>query len=99
MTSGFFNEPAGAANDSAGRDAEVAPEPKTAARTEYETRTWKDESGKFSIEASFYSVTGENVKLLTSDGNRIEVPIGKLSEEDKEYIRAIFRTKGIQPRF
>ena len=99
MTSGFFNEPAGPGNDAASKEADVSPEPTTAARTEYETRTWKDESGKFSVEASFYSVTGEQVKLLTSNGNRIEVPIGKLSEEDKEYIRTIFRTKGIQPRF
>jgi hypothetical protein len=99
MTSGFFNEPAGPDSDAAGAEATVTPEPKTPTRSEYETRTWKDESGKFSIEASFYSVTGEKVKLVTSDNNRIEVPIVKLSEEDKEYIRAIFRKKGIQPRF
>jgi hypothetical protein len=99
MTSGFFNEPARAGTDAAGQDDSEKPEPKTPARGQYETRTWKDESGKFSIQASFYSVTGATVKLVTGDDNRIEAPIAKLSEQDKEYLRAIFRDKGIQPRF
>ena len=98
MTSGFFSEGTAATMQPDSMES-APPKTKPAARKEYEVRTWTDNSGGFSVRASFYSVTGENVKLRTEEGRELSVPIARLSDADKEYVRAIFREKGIQPRF
>lgn len=68
-------------------------------RGEYEMRTWSDPSGKFSIEAKFYSATTDKVKLLRPDDQKIEVEIAKLSDDDKQYLRDLFKSKGLKAQF
>ena len=51
------------------------------------TRTWSDASGKFKVEAKLDSVNGNAVKLVKKDGTTVEVPLDKLSEEDKSFVR------------
>lgn len=75
------------------------PTPSPAAREQKELRRWSDASGKFAIEARFYSAVGEKVKLQMADERTIEVEIERLSEEDKAYLRALFKSKGIQASF
>ncbi|NND99779.1 MAG: hypothetical protein HKN47_20865, partial [Pirellulaceae bacterium] len=68
-------------------------------REDREMRTWSDASGKFKVQAKFYSAGAENVKLLTADDRKIDVPIAKLCEADKEYLRSVFKAKGIRASF
>jgi hypothetical protein len=51
------------------------------------TREWKDTTGRFSITAEFGGVLGGQVKLLKPDGDSILVPIDRLSEPDKAWLR------------
>ena len=51
-----------------------------------ETRTWKDDSGLFSIEALLEQIDGDSVKLKKTDGTSITLPVSKLSEADRQYI-------------
>jgi hypothetical protein len=65
------------------RDTEkAAPEPKAPV-----VRTWRDASGKFSIEAEFRGVAAGAVRLRTKEGRTITVPLEKLSAGDREWIR------------
>ncbi len=50
-------------------------------------RDWSDTSGKFHAKARFRSLVGKVVKLETEDGRTISVPLEKLGEDDREYIR------------
>ena len=50
-------------------------------------RTWTDNTGKHTIEAEFGGYTAGNVKLKKPDGTAIEMPMGKLSKADQEWIR------------
>ena len=50
-------------------------------------RVWTDASGTHTMEARFKSMIGDQVKLLKRDGTQISVPLEKLSEEDREWIR------------
>lgn len=68
-------------------------------RDQQEMRTWRDPTGSFSTEARFYSASGDTIKLMKSDGTKIEVPAAKLSDADKEYLRALFKSKGVQASF
>ena len=49
-----------------------------------ETRTWSDKTGKFKIEADFIELKDGKVALKKADGKRVEIPVDKLSEEDKK---------------
>ncbi len=100
LTSGFFDEPFGSAGETLGSGEVEESMSQPPQRQQYELRTWTDESGNFSIRARFFSIIGERVKIVADDdGREVEVLISKLSESDKEYLRAIYREKGIQPRF
>lgn len=99
MSSNFFSNSFEELNAPSNSVVSAEPEPKGPARGEYETRTWSDPSGKFTIEAAFHSFTGGHVKLVALDDRRIDVPIAKLSDDDKEYLRGVFRDKGVQPSF
>lgn len=50
------------------------------------TRTWTDCTGKFQIRAKCIGVKDGNVKLETSNGKVITVPLDKLSEADKRFL-------------
>ncbi|MBN1854169.1 MAG: redoxin family protein [Pirellulales bacterium] len=52
-----------------------------------EKRTWSDRSGKYSIEASFVRIEGNQVTLLKGDGKEVTLPIEKLSTRDRAYVR------------
>lgn len=49
-------------------------------------RTWRDASGQFNIEAEFRGMSFGSVKLKKQDGKLINVPLEKLSDEDKKWI-------------
>ena len=51
-----------------------------------EARTWKDDTGLFSIEASLEQIDGDSIKLKKTDGTSITLPVSKLSEADRQYI-------------
>lgn len=51
-----------------------------------EFRTWRDSSGKFSLEASLIEEADGNVVLRSRDGRKVTVPIVKLSELDKNFL-------------
>lgn len=51
-----------------------------------ERRTWSDQSGRFSIDATYRGMNGGKVVLEKTDGSRIEVPLDKLSQADQEYV-------------
>ncbi|QEG33346.1 redoxin family protein [Bythopirellula goksoeyrii] len=51
-------------------------------------RNWTDESGKFSITAEYVGVKGGKVLLRNADGKELSVPLKKLSEADREFVKA-----------
>ena len=55
-------------------------------RAEEPLRTWKDQSGKHSIEAAYVKVSDGNVTLRKADGSTISVPAEKLSSEDRHWV-------------
>jgi hypothetical protein len=56
-------------------------------RADEPLRTWRDAGGIFSIEASLVEAQADVVKLRKKDGNVIQVPVSKLSEADREFIK------------
>lgn len=64
-----------------------ADEPPAVKRIHRESRTWTDASGKHTIDATFYSRIGDTVTLQKSDGQKIKLPLNKLSDEDREWLR------------
>lgn len=49
-------------------------------------RSWKDATGKFSVDAELIEVREQSVRLKKNDGSEIEVPISKLSKGDREFL-------------
>jgi hypothetical protein len=58
----------------------------TAASSLSSARTWTGQNGS-TVEAEFVSVSGEQVELKKEDGKTVNVPIGKLCAEDRQYIQ------------
>ncbi len=56
-------------------------------------REWSDVSGKFHIEAEFVAARNGKAILEKTDGSIITVPLEKLSEADRAYIRSQNGTK------
>lgn len=52
-----------------------------------ELRTWKDATGKFSIEAEFAGIIAGDVRLKKADGSAVSVSLDRLSEADREWIK------------
>ena len=52
-------------------------------------RTWKDESGNFSISAKVVSISGSNVILETEGNEQITVPIIRLGKEERGLLKLI----------
>jgi len=76
-----------AAEEKAKADAEAKAE--LEARVESRRRTWTDTSGEFTIEAALLSKTPTTVTLQKEDGTSIQVPIEKLSEVDRDYLKSL----------
>ena len=51
-----------------------------------DVRTWKDKSGKFSIQGELVESDGNAVKLKKADGKVIQVPLERLSDEDRQFL-------------
>ena len=101
-STGIFSETPSEMTPSQQRNSNAGDEVKEkqpSSRDERPQRTWTDVSGSFSVEAKFYSITGDQVKLVLPDDRKVEVPIAKLCEEDKTYLRGVMKTKGIQASF
>ena len=49
-------------------------------------REWKDDKGKFSIQAKLKEIHTDDVLLEKDDGKTIKVSFNRLSDKDKEYI-------------
>ncbi len=49
-------------------------------------RTWHDAGGRHSLKATFVSAETGIVRLRKADGSTVDVPIDKLSDEDRKYI-------------
>ncbi|CED82923.1 Src homology-3 domain [Phaffia rhodozyma] len=49
-------------------------------------RTWHDKSGQFKVEAEFLGLKEGKIRLHKLNGVVIEVPLEKMSPEDREYI-------------
>ena len=56
-------------------------------RPEPELRTWTDDTGQFQLEARFVSATMGRIKLRKEDGSEISLPMERLSESDREWLR------------
>jgi len=54
-----------------------------------ETRTWTDQSGKFSIQATMVRQQDDKVVLRKSDGNEVSVPISMLSSGDQDFLKTM----------
>jgi SLA1 homology domain 1, SHD1 len=52
-------------------------------------RTWNDQSGKHSFEATLLEVTETHAKLKASDGKEISVPVARLSNSDQKLVEAV----------
>ncbi|TWT74960.1 SHD1 domain-containing protein [Allorhodopirellula solitaria] len=53
--------------------------------------TWTDTTGKFAIEAEFQGVEGKSIILLRANGQKITVPIAKLSPESRAQAKALYQ--------
>ena len=49
-------------------------------------RMWSDRSGKFKVEAELVGVADGKVQLKRKDGQTVEVPLERLSDEDQKFI-------------
>ena len=50
-------------------------------------REWSDPSGKFRVQAELVSVRGDKVILEKADGSIVTVPIEKLCQADRDFIK------------
>ncbi|MEM8864683.1 MAG: SHD1 domain-containing protein [Planctomycetota bacterium] len=53
------------------------------------TRVWKDKSGRFEVEATYVSHTGDAVKIQKKDGSIVTVPLAKFSQADRDYLNSL----------
>jgi len=56
-------------------------------------RTWKDDTGVFSVEAEFVEMKRGNVVLKTPQGKILEVPAVRLSSSDRDYLKKRLQAK------
>jgi hypothetical protein len=54
-----------------------------------EFRKWHDATGTYEIEASLVSCQDQKVTLKRKDGKTVEVPVAKLSKEDRAYLEKL----------
>jgi thiol-disulfide isomerase/thioredoxin len=52
-----------------------------------EVRTWTSADGKFKVEAELLSVQEGKVSLRKADGTEVAVPLTKLSEADRQFVK------------
>ncbi|MDX1924900.1 MAG: SHD1 domain-containing protein [Pirellulaceae bacterium] len=69
----------------------------TALPAEEPSRTWRDAAGKFSIDAKLIEVQADSVRLQKSNGDTINVPLAKLSETDRAYVKSKLESNANKP--
>ncbi len=79
--------------DAQGKSEKKSAEPGKPAGAE--TRTWRDRSGRFDMEAVFVSHNGDKVQLRKSNGQTVSIPMAELSQADVEYVKQL--TQRTQP--
>jgi len=52
-----------------------------------ELRTWTDAKGQYTMNGRFVCQVGETVTLRYEDGSEVDVPLERLSEQDRQWIR------------
>ncbi len=60
-------------------------------------RIWKDVTGKHETDAEFISLVGDNVELKTSAGKILKLPLAKLSEADRAFVKELAKTAAPDP--
>lgn len=65
----------------------AARDPRAAKTTKPEVRTWTSSDGKFSVDATFVRQEGGTVELLKENGESVNVPLERLSDADKTWLR------------
>ena len=71
-------------DDSADEDEDEA-DSEPVAKSDRGYRTWTDNTGTFAIVAKYVDIDGKNIKLLRKkDGKEIQVPLSRLSEDDRK---------------
>ena len=56
-------------------------------------RTWKDNTGQFTLEAEFLGLADGQVRLRRTDGREISVPLTRLSKADQEAAEQLSKNK------
>lgn len=69
--------------------AEIQSQPPLVGSPQSLRRTWRDATGDFQIEARFLGLEDDTVRLEREDGQAIEVPLEKLSEADRLFVRLV----------
>ncbi len=62
-----------------------------------ELRTWTDVTGRFKVEAEFVETKGDVVALKRKDGTRLEIPLARLSEPDKQLVKSLMSSEADDP--
>jgi hypothetical protein len=57
------------------------------------TRTWTDSTGELKVTATYSGVMFGQVVLVKEDGSKIKIPLEKLSDEDKKWLRDRAKSK------
>jgi outer membrane protein assembly factor BamB len=61
-------------------------------QTVTEIRTWRDSTGKYTVEAKFLEINLDRIKLERRDGKVIEIPLSKLSRADRKLAQQAARS-------
>ena len=67
----------------------AATKPVEAPKSTTENRTWKDASGKFTLQAKFGGIIGGKVLLVKEDGSKVYLTREQLSEADNKHLDEI----------
>jgi len=70
--------------------SETEPTKKAKSASVQPIRIWKDTSGEFEIKARLIEIKKDSVVLKKEDNTVVEVPLSKLSDQDKKYCRDLF---------
>ena len=68
-------------------------------RIERDERIWTDATGTFRIVGIFKSFGGGKVTIITCLNHELKVPVQQLHEDDKEFLRQLFKKRGVASGF
>lgn len=69
------------------------------ADTDRGARVWSDSTGTYEIKGVFKSMAGNVARITTIIGKDVRMPVAKLSENDKDYLRKLVKAQGVKPDF